>query len=125
MLRIILLILFFCSQLYSQQDFKRWSKVRVSYEIPFSDEVNDTTNARILTGLHKFYKYFISDLDGDNCPFSPSCSNFFIAAYNQTNLLKAALMFSDRFMRDTNIFNRNDYEVNSIGKLIDTPEKYK
>lgn len=125
MSKIILLILILSCKLTAQQDFKRWSKVIVSYEITVSDEKNDTTNSEILTGLHRFYKYFISDLDGDNCPFSPSCSNFFIAAYNKTNLLKAALMFSDRFMRDTNIFNRDNYKANLTGKLIDNPEDYK
>jgi putative component of membrane protein insertase Oxa1/YidC/SpoIIIJ protein YidD len=125
--RIIFLFFIFTTFVAAQQESKRWSRTVVSYEIKNADEANNKheTESDLLSSIHWAYKYFVSDLDGDNCPFAPSCSVFFIQAAKQTNLLKASLMFADRFMRDTNIFNRENYIKNSSGKLIDTIENYK
>ena len=60
----------------------------------------------MIESLAKAYWFLISDLDGDNCPFNPSCSKFFIQAVQETNLPQGVLMFFDRFTRDINIFNR-------------------
>jgi len=55
------------------------------------------------------YGYFISDLDGDNCPFRPTCSAFFVQASKETNIFQGTLMFFDRFTRDFNIFKRYEH----------------
>ncbi len=52
------------------------------------------------------YWYFISELDGDNCPFRPSGSAFFVQASKETNILQGTLMFFDRFTRDYNLYKR-------------------
>ena len=48
------------------------------------------------------YWILISDVDGDNCPFSPSCSSFFVESVKETNIFQGTLMFADRLTRDTN-----------------------
>lgn len=55
------------------------------------------------------YWFFISDLDGDNCPFTPTCSSFLLQSVKETNVIQGALMFGDRFMRDANIFGREEH----------------
>ena len=55
------------------------------------------------------YWYFISDLDGDNCPFRPSCSAFFVEAAKETNFAQGVLMFFDRFTRDLNFYRRYEH----------------
>jgi putative component of membrane protein insertase Oxa1/YidC/SpoIIIJ protein YidD len=55
------------------------------------------------------YRFFISDVDGDHCPFAPSCSAFFMESCSQTNVVQGTLMFFDRFTRDANIFDREDH----------------
>jgi putative component of membrane protein insertase Oxa1/YidC/SpoIIIJ protein YidD len=55
------------------------------------------------------YWYFISELDGDNCPYRPSCSAFFVQASKETNIVQGTLMFFDRFTRDFNIYKRYEH----------------
>lgn len=119
------LIYFFATVLFAQVDWKPWQKKDVDYQIVENQLSKNDFNMEVLSVLHFTYKTFISDLDGDNCPFEPSCSNFFMQAYKETNLIKASLMFADRFMRDTNFFNRDNYQMNSRGKLIDLINDYK
>lgn len=52
------------------------------------------------------YWFFISDQDGENCPFNPSCSQFAVESFKEANPLFALMMTSDRLIRDTNIFDR-------------------
>jgi putative component of membrane protein insertase Oxa1/YidC/SpoIIIJ protein YidD len=60
----------------------------------------------IVKSFTSAYWFFISDVDGDNCPFDPSCSRFLIEAVKETNLPQGVLMFFDRFTRDLNVFGR-------------------
>jgi putative component of membrane protein insertase Oxa1/YidC/SpoIIIJ protein YidD len=55
------------------------------------------------------YWFFVSDVDGANCPFHPSCSSFLVESFKQTNPLQGVVMFFDRFTRDTNVFGRNEH----------------
>jgi putative component of membrane protein insertase Oxa1/YidC/SpoIIIJ protein YidD len=55
------------------------------------------------------YWYFISDLDGDNCSYQPTCSAFFVQASKETNIVQGTLMFFDRFTRDFNIYKRYEH----------------
>lgn len=119
------LIYLFTNILFAQVDWKPWQKKDVDYQIVENQLSKNDFNMEFFGVLHFVYKTFISDLDGDNCPFEPSCSNFFMQAYKETNLIKASLMFADRFMRDTNFFNRDNYQMNSRGKLIDFINDYK
>ncbi len=93
--------------LFAQSDWTKWEAAKPSFKIPVETDnengkSNGTATDKILTGARQLYAFFISDLDGDNCPFYPSCSHFFVRAVRATNLLQGALMFADRFVRDTN-----------------------
>ena len=71
------------------------------------------------------YWFFISDVDGDNCPFRPSCSSFFLGSIKETNLPQASLMFFDRFTRDLNIIKgENHYSRVESGHYFDPPGNY-
>ncbi len=96
-----------------------------SYKIPV-EEVKEQEAKQgnfwsdLLVEVRNIYGFLISDLDGDNCPFYPSCSHFFVRAVRQTNLLQGSLMFADRFTRDSNIFkDLSQYPVRVHGRLYD------
>ena len=127
----IILILLFSISLYPQTDYERWWKKENPYlqkdEIRKrdyalkGDNVIDLSAKLFVMG----YWFFISDLDGDNCPFTPTCSSFLLQASRQTNIIKASLMFGDRFMRDANIFGRDEHYPYIIEKhYYDPPSLY-
>ncbi len=79
----------------------------------------------MLKSLADVYWIFISDVDGDNCSFSPTCSNFFIQSVQQTNLFQGTIMFFDRFTRDMDIFKKyNQYPRVTDGHFYDPPSLY-
>ena len=100
---------------FSQTDWVKWEKAEYSYENPneyrhraYSFEADDIGEA-LVKSIGNAYWFFISDLDGDNCPFRPSCSSFLIQSAKETNLLQGTLMFFDRFTRDMNIYKGHDH----------------
>ncbi len=121
-----LVFLFYFSSLFAQTDWIKWEKADVSYpkksqkiERDFILYGNNFTGT-VLKSFAAEYWFFISDVDGDNCPFSPSCSNFLIEAVNETNLPQGVLMFFDRFTRDLNVFNRmNKYPRFGVSHYYD------
>jgi len=107
----------------AQEEFSRWEAKAPSYvEVPVSSA---ESNFGFLGYVQKGYKFLISDLDGDNCPFYPSCSTFFVKAGKEAGFFRAALMFADRFTRDTNLFkSKTAYPVNKSGKFYDPVENH-
>lgn len=111
---IVLIILLFTSA-FSQTDFVKWEKADYSYEIsnPYRhrDYSFDSENAGdfVAKAFANAYWLIISDVDGDNCPFRPSCSSFFVQSAKETNVFQAALMFFDRFTRDLNVSKRHEH----------------
>lgn len=83
-----------------------------------------STKDFVIKPLINLYWLLISNVDGDNCPFEPSCSQFFIDATDQTNFLTAVLLFSDRFQRDSNFLNRLKYKRTKNHKLLDPIQNY-
>jgi putative component of membrane protein insertase Oxa1/YidC/SpoIIIJ protein YidD len=126
---ILILFLTACIN-YGQSDYTKWDEKKVSYEIPSSqhhDYTIDNSNfgLTILSIIKNAYYFFISDLDGDNCPFTPTCSTFFIQAVKETSIFKGTLMFADRFTRDLNLFkNISHYKILSTNKLLDPAINY-
>ncbi len=111
--------------LFSQTDWQRWEAAEPNYTIqsPYlSTQFFDSSSVEIeiLSTVRNGYAFLISDLDGDNCPFYPSCSRFFILSVKETNFFQGLLMFADRFTRDTNIFkDLSKYPKHKSGKLYD------
>lgn len=100
---------------FSQTDWARWEKADISYQLPMTDSERDydfeisTASDLIIKPVINTYWFFVSDLDGANCPFHPSCSEFFVESVEQTNLVQGTIMFFDRFTRDTNIFDKHNH----------------
>jgi putative component of membrane protein insertase Oxa1/YidC/SpoIIIJ protein YidD len=127
-------LLFFLLLTYSliaQQEWERWEKKTCSYLQKDNFKKRDysfnfeSMSDLVYKSLANGYWFFISDLDGDNCPFSPSCSNFLIAAIKTTNLFQGSLIFFDRFARDSNVFGRRkNYSLSKDGKMYDPIDNY-
>jgi putative component of membrane protein insertase Oxa1/YidC/SpoIIIJ protein YidD len=106
---------------------QKWGKVNYSYKIqdpPVSEKRDyslegENTSGIILKSFADIYWFFISDVDGDNCSFSPTCSSFFIKSAKKTNILQGTLMFADRFTRDLNLFKINHYPRVKDGHFYD------
>ncbi len=108
-------------------DWQKWGKANYSYKI--SDQTitgkrnyslsEENFGGFILKSFADAYWFFISDVDGDNCSFSPTCSSFFIKAVKKTNILQGTLMFADRFTRDLNLFKLNHYPRVEDGHFYD------
>lgn len=109
---IYLSFLFCCCNLSAQTDYEKWNKAEISYAQNIEQGsrdysiMGDNISQTIVKSFTSAYWFFISDVDGDNCPFKPSCSHFLIEAVKETNLPQGVLMFFDRFTRDLNVFGR-------------------
>ena len=100
---------------YAQTDWVRWEKSDPPYQKKdvylqreFDLSINSISDI-IVKPVINAYWFFVSDLDGANCPFQPSCSAFFSAAVKETNIFQGTMMFFDRFTRDTNLFERRKH----------------
>ncbi len=128
---ILIAFLFLHQNAFTQSSPRKWSKQEVNYQIPvdsktreYSFQINSPTDLLIKPVVNAYW-FFISDVDGDNCPFRPSCSAFFAEAVNETNVLQGTLMFFDRFTRDMNFFSRTDkYPRVPEGYIYDPPVLY-
>lgn len=83
-------------------------------------DTHDNEYELALNVLFVFYKDFISSQDGDNCNFTPSCSEYAAVAIKEKGVIKGAAMFFDRFAR-CNSLNREFYEVDVEKKRLIDP----
>jgi putative component of membrane protein insertase Oxa1/YidC/SpoIIIJ protein YidD len=111
----LLIFILISINISAQTDWEKWDKAETDYRLPgkvtHRDYSFDSENfsRSLVKSFANAYWFFISDVDGDNCPFRPSCSAFFVEAVKETNIFKGTLMFFDRFTRDVNIFKKNKY----------------
>lgn len=125
-------VLFCVINLSAQTDWVRWEGVN-NYLLEDSDYdnnwnehfdgFNDKRISNIPDFLVKFYKITISDFDGNNCRFHPSCSEFFVESTKINNSLISVLLFFDRLTRDTNIFSSGGYRTMN-NRYYDPPSDY-
>ncbi len=112
-----LLFILFISQvaIYSQTDWVRWEKSDLTYQLKNNylereyDLSIESVSDVIVKPFINAYWFFVSDVDGANCPFQPSCSSFLVQSIKETNVFQGVVMFFDRFTRDTNIFGRHEH----------------
>jgi len=121
----------FTSSTYCQLDNLKWQKADLSYEKQTHHSKRDysfeaeNANEFLTKSLTNTYWFFISDFDGDNCPFRPTCSSFLLQSAKETNIFQASLMFFDRFTRDMNIAKGHDHYPRAIdGYYYDPPQNY-
>lgn len=109
---ILVPITFLTITLSAQTDWVKWGKAEISYEQPNKFRHRDytfregITSENVVKIFANAYWFFISDVDGDNCPFYPTCSSFLIQSVKETNIVQGTLMFFDRFTRDYNLIRR-------------------
>ncbi|MHB8854075.1 MAG: membrane protein insertion efficiency factor YidD [Ignavibacteriaceae bacterium] len=115
-MKLFLCIFIFSSTIiFAQTDWQKWGKANYSYAVKDNfhrrDLSFDAKNPErfVLKSLLDSYWFFISDVDGDNCAFSPTCSNFFLQSVSKTNLVQGTLMFFDRFTRDMDFISKFDF----------------
>jgi putative component of membrane protein insertase Oxa1/YidC/SpoIIIJ protein YidD len=130
-LNTFLFSLLFTTSAFCQMENLKWRKADFSYEKQIHSSKRDysfeSENAgEFLTkSMTNAYWFFISDVDGDNCPFRPTCSAFLLQSAKETNIFQASLMFFDRFTRDMNIAKGHDhYPRVSAGYYYDPPQNY-
>ncbi|MFZ0454481.1 MAG: membrane protein insertion efficiency factor YidD [Ignavibacteriaceae bacterium] len=113
-------------------DWQKWGNADYSYVIPEQavpwkrnySLTGEDLGGKILKSFADAYWFFVSDVDGDNCSFSPTCSSFFILAVKKSNILQGTLMFADRFTRDLNLFKLNHYPRVEDGHFYDPVSLY-
>ena len=130
MIRFLFIFFLLSGLLLAQTDWQKWDEQQVSYELSAQMKHdytidNSSFGITLLSAARNLYYFFISDLDGDNCAFSPSCSAFFIQAVKETSIFKGTLMFADRFTRDLNFFKGlNYYPLLPTNKYFDPAYNY-
>ncbi len=118
-------------ELFAQTDLVKWYRVEnyllddyvlqnLISENP--DDLNEESH-RFADLIVTVYKNTISDFDGDNCRFNPSCSEFFAEATKLTNPISSVLLFFDRLSRDTNFFSNEGYKTLN-NRFYDPPSDY-
>lgn len=126
----ILFFLFVLISITAQPETGRWTKKEIDYrfEIPQSKSHridNSSISTLLASTAQTTYYFLISEHDGDNCPFYPSCSAFFVQSVKEYNFIKAFFMFGDRFTRDLNYLKGlKKYPLHSSGKFYDPPCNY-
>ena len=115
---------------FAQTDWVKWEAKTITYQVGEQQELKSRTvsgfGTNTVAAAKKVSKFLFSDLDGDNCPFNPSCSSFFVESVKETNIFQGTLMLADRLTRDTNFFNRqHHYPFAANGRLYDVPSNYK
>ena len=129
-LKLFLSILILSSSAFCQIEELKWKKADISYQA--ADQFNkreysfQSENAGdfLSKSFVNAYWFFISDVDGDNCAFHPTCSSFFIEATEETNIFQGSLMLSDRLTRDLNPFKRELYPLDVSHNYFDPAKNY-
>ena len=125
-----LIILLLTTSAFCQVENHKWQKADLSYEKPtkqtkrdYSFEADDAGEFLQKSFINAYW-FFVSDVDGDNCPFHPTCSSFFMDAAEETNIFQATLMVSDRLTRDVNPVKGNKYPRGKSGHYYDPANNY-
>jgi putative component of membrane protein insertase Oxa1/YidC/SpoIIIJ protein YidD len=130
-LNLLSIFLLLTTSTFCQIENLKWQKADPSYLKPakqanrdYSFEA-DNAGEFIAKSMANAYWFFISDVDGDNCPFRPTCSAFLLRSIKETNIFQSSLMFFDRFTRDMNIAKGHDhYPRVSAGYYYDPAQNY-
>lgn len=128
---VTVLVLLLSVYAFAQSEKMKWGKADYTYRIEISENDRDySVNPGnpidvVAKSFINVYWFLISDLDGDNCPFHPSCSAFFVDVIEETNIITGSLLFFDRFTRDASVVGRyNRYPKHKSGRLYDPAYLY-
>ncbi|MFH0734591.1 MAG: membrane protein insertion efficiency factor YidD [bacterium] len=130
MIRYIFLLFFVVTSMFAQADWVKWDQKSVEYTKVLNKNIEykpeHTSFFTFFTNTaKKVYKTVFSNLDGENCPFTPTCSNFYVESVEKGGIIKGTLMFFDRFTRDANLFkNFDQYKIVNDNKFYDPVNNY-
>ncbi|QQS35071.1 MAG: membrane protein insertion efficiency factor YidD [Ignavibacteriales bacterium] len=113
--------------LIAQSETEKWEKSDHIYEIKSSQHSHQeqSSGSSVTSSFVSVYKFFISDIDGDNCAFNPSCSSFFSEAADEVGFISGVLLFADRLTRDFNPAGRDEnYQYKINGRYSDPVSRY-
>ncbi len=86
----------------------------------FNDSIKKKESATI--DYIGFYQKYISGIRGQECPMYPSCSNYGLKTFSETNFASAFVMTSDRLLRCGHDHNNYSLTLRNNGfKYIDYP----
>lgn len=86
----------------------------------FSASINKKESST--TDYIGFYQKYISGIRGQECPMYPSCSNYGLKTFSETNFVSAFVMTSDRLLRCGHDHNNYALTLRSNGfRLLDYP----
>lgn len=124
-IRLILLVFIIpVLSISAQIEKEKWKASNILYQKGTNSVTSQIDSSYTYIDALKFvYKNFISDVDGDNCPFQPSCSSFFVKSVKSTNFFQGLLMGADRLTRDINLV-KDHYPITHDGHFLDPSENY-
>lgn len=130
MTKFLLAILCLSSLSIAQIETHKWETKTVDYLLQQNEEKSTTIKTNnvstlLISSAQIIYHKLFSEYDGDNCPFYPSCSTFFVHAVDSLNIVFGSFLFADRFTRDLNFFKGfESYPIHQSGKFYDPVKKY-
>jgi putative component of membrane protein insertase Oxa1/YidC/SpoIIIJ protein YidD len=89
-------------------DWERWEASETQRNVFFtavsqSARPSSSPNLTVAGMVFSAYKFLVSDQDGPRCPFTPSCAEFALQAWNTLGPIRGVLLTADRLTRDTNL----------------------
>ncbi len=130
MIRFFIILYIIGNSVLAQTDWVKWDSQSVEYtkKVSANKEYNPAQSSVftfVTNNAKKIYKGLFSNLDGENCPFTPSCSNFYVESVEKSGIINGTLMFFDRFTRDSNLFkNIEQYKITNNNKFYDPVNNY-
>ncbi len=95
-------------------------KTIITGQTYFNDSINKKESAA--NDYIGFYQKYISGIRGQECPMYPSCSNYGLKTFSETNFASAFVMTSDRLLRCGHDHNNYSLTLRNNGfKYLDYP----
>lgn len=103
-----LILLFSASSCFGSEDFDPWdfdkgaSATRGTIKITTDEQKGRAAPASLLVAAAKFFRDYISPVDGDRCPMYPTCAAYSIQAVEKHGFIAGYLMTVDRLIHENN-----------------------
>jgi putative component of membrane protein insertase Oxa1/YidC/SpoIIIJ protein YidD len=105
--------------LYGQNNYLRVDGIAYQQKVLNN---KDTDNPKVSDDYIGIYQKYISGIRGQECPMYPSCSNFGMKTFSETNVALAFVLTADRLLRCGHDNKNYSLTIRHIGfKLLDYP----
>jgi putative component of membrane protein insertase Oxa1/YidC/SpoIIIJ protein YidD len=117
----LILLLTFLLSICSSKSFSQETENKTTEQINLNSSIKKGESAT--NDYIGFYQKYISGIRGHECQMYPSCSNYGLKTFNETNFVSAFVMTSDRLLRCGHDHNKYSLTLNEKGfKFIDYPD---